>query len=105
MMKKLKKKVAITLVAALSMAMLTACGGKEVEKTNSNVTPTEAAAEATPTQEVTPTSEPEPEMDLGGMEITIGDWWSTGEVAAPTTAQEEATQEYREMIQKSITSQ
>ncbi|WP_066717013.1 ABC transporter substrate-binding protein [Clostridium sp. Marseille-P299] len=100
MMKKLKKKVAITLVAALSMAMLTACGGKEVEKTNSNVTPTEAAAEATPTQEVTPTSEPEPEMDLGGMEITIGDWWSTGEATPPTTAQEEATQEYREMIQK-----
>lgn len=39
-------------------------------------------------------------VDLGGMEIIIGDWWSSGEVAEPNNAQEEAQQEYREWIQE-----
>lgn len=38
-------------------------------------------------------------VDLGGMEIIIGDWWTAAEQPAPTTAQEEATVEYREWIQ------
>jgi len=38
-------------------------------------------------------------VDLGGMEIIIGDWWS-GEPAEPTTAEEEATLEYRNWIQE-----
>lgn len=100
MMKKLRSKIALFLVFVLSTAMLTACGGKEDEKTSKDITPTEAVAEATPTEEAAPTAEPEPDIDLGGMEITIGDWWSSGEVSPPTTAQEEATQEYRDMIQK-----
>lgn len=39
-------------------------------------------------------------IDLGGMEIIVGDWWSSGEEAEPTTAQEEATAEWREWIQE-----
>lgn len=38
--------------------------------------------------------------DLGGMEIVIRDWWSSGEEAAPTNAYEEARQEYLEWIQE-----
>lgn len=38
-------------------------------------------------------------LDLGGMEVVIGDWWS-GEPAAPATAAEEATEEYRQWIQE-----
>ncbi|MDR2505465.1 MAG: extracellular solute-binding protein [Oscillospiraceae bacterium] len=38
-------------------------------------------------------------IDLGGMEIIVGDWWSSGEETEPTTAQEEATADYRAWIQ------
>lgn len=37
--------------------------------------------------------------DLGGMEIVIRDWWSSGEEAEPTDAFEEARQEYQEWVQ------
>ncbi len=38
-------------------------------------------------------------LDLGGIEVIIGDWWS-GEPAPPATAAEEATEEYRQWIQE-----
>ena len=38
-------------------------------------------------------------LDLGGIEVIIGDWWS-GEPAEPATAAEEALAEYREWIQE-----
>lgn len=37
--------------------------------------------------------------DLGGMEIQVVDWWSTGEETEPTNAYEEARKEYRDWIQ------
>ncbi|HSK68640.1 MAG TPA: extracellular solute-binding protein, partial [Candidatus Limnocylindria bacterium] len=37
-------------------------------------------------------------VDLGGIDVIIGDWWS-GDPAAPATAAEEATEEYRQWIQ------
>lgn len=37
-------------------------------------------------------------LDLGGIEVIIGDWWS-GDPAAPATAAEEATAEYQQWIQ------
>jgi len=39
-------------------------------------------------------------LDLGGIEVIIGDWWSSGEPAEPETAAEEATEEYRQWIQE-----
>lgn len=38
--------------------------------------------------------------DLGGMEITIADWWSPEEEAEPANAKEEDTKAYRDWIQK-----
>lgn len=38
--------------------------------------------------------------DLGGMEVIIRDWWSSGEVAEPSDAFEEARLEYREWAQE-----
>ena len=38
--------------------------------------------------------------DLGGMEIIIRDWWSSGEVAEATSDYEEARNEWREWIQE-----
>lgn len=101
MKKSLTKWLSVILVLALCITSFTACGGKteETSSTDDNATPTVAAtetAEATEAPEVTE----EPAMDLGGMEIIIGDWWSSAEPAAPTTAQEQATLEYRQMIQE-----
>ena len=39
-------------------------------------------------------------LDLGGIEVIIGDWWSSGEPVEPQTAAEEALAEYREWIQE-----
>lgn len=104
MMKKKVKWAAVMLVITLCMSMFAACkqkGTSETGSSNAN-TVTEKVDTETSSEEVTkeePTKE-EPAMDLGGMEITIGDWWSSAEPSAPTTAQEEATQAYREEIQK-----
>ena len=38
--------------------------------------------------------------DLGGMEIIVRDWWSSGEEAEPTSDYEEARLEYREWLQE-----
>lgn len=87
------------LVSAFCITGFAACG-KKVEdvktgtETVATVAPTEATAE--PTEAV----EEEPVMDLGGMEIIIGDWWTSADVKEPSNALEEATLEYREMIQE-----
>lgn len=99
MKKNMKKCLTMLLVFVLSMSMFTACGGKNTKNTGSDaVTPTDTAN--TPTEEATPSATEEPAVDLGGIEIVIGDWWSTGEAAEPTTAQEEATLAYHEEIQE-----
>lgn len=38
--------------------------------------------------------------DLGGMDIVIADWWSSGEPAEPSNAYDEARQDYIDWIQK-----
>ncbi len=96
-MKKNQKFLAVLLILAMCLSMFTACGGNKAKETSNNEEPTVEAT--TPTEEATPTATEEPAMDLGGMEIVIGDWWSSADPAAPTTAQEEATQAYREEIQ------
>ncbi len=39
-------------------------------------------------------------IDLGGVEVIVRDWWSSGEVAEPTNDFEEARLEYREWAQE-----
>ncbi len=100
----MKKKVwrqALGLTLAVSMiAGMTGCGGSKAE-TATTAGAKEAQTEAAAAEaDGTEAAEEAPEMDLGGMEIIIGDWWSSGEEAEPATAQEEATQEYHRMIQE-----
>ena len=99
MKKGLKKCLAATLVMVLGVSVFAGCGSKTPSESTSGdvatTAPTKAATVA-PT-EVVPE---EPVIDLGGMEITLGDWWTAAEQKAPTNAYEEATLEYREMIQK-----
>lgn len=119
----------ITAVMTMALlTSLVACGGKKdnssetstTDTTNTNKTNNTASTETTTTDNATSDTEaevtdvPEEEdsaytvltdengntYDLGGMEIIIADWWSAETPAEPTTAQEEATQEYRDWIQE-----
>lgn len=97
MKKSMKRLLPLMLVLVLSIAMLTACGGK-TEDEDTDATPT-------PVDEVADDSNEDPEdeeevVDLGGMDIVIGDWWSAQEPEAPKTALEEDTLAYRESIQE-----
>ncbi len=106
-MKKLRKVLAVVMILVMSIA-LAACGNDKPEEaagTDPGTTGDDVAQGEGGQSEVEDTSEDivedeEPAMDLGGMEIVIGDWWSSEEPAAPTTAKEEATLEYRDMIQE-----
>lgn len=98
MKKGMKKWISLLMASVLCAASLTACGGSNGKQTSTEVTKVPSVTEAAQ-NEVTPEAE-EPAMDLGGMEIVIGDWWSSEVEAEPANAMEEARQEYREMIQE-----
>ena len=108
-----KKLIAAFLIAAMTISMV-ACGKKNVATTGpTDSEPTKAAQTSEPTNEPQPT-EPAEELgkytvitdesgnpiDLGGMEVIIRDWWSSGEETEPTNAYEEARKEYRDWIQE-----
>lgn len=95
-------------VLTLSFTMLAACGkktddegkGDEVDKNPVvDLKDDDKQDDADEPDDVEPVDE-EPVVDLGGMEIVIGDWWSPQETPEPTNAFQEAQQEYRDMIQK-----
>lgn len=89
-----KQTVGLAMASVLLASGMTGCGNKaETAQTQAKTDTQAAPAETSQEAEA-------PEMDLGGMEIIIGDWWSSGEPAVPTSAQEEATLEYRNMIQE-----
>lgn len=109
-MRKKGQKLAAIMMSLAMTASMTACGGGDDKETGANSTPkpTEAttptkAADNNATDPVDstpePTAVPEKYADLGGLEIIIADWWSTGEEEDPKTAQEEATRDYRKEIQ------
>lgn len=90
----LKKSLVLILAVVFAMSMLVACGKKtptETDKPTVTQAPVQAEATATPV----PTEAPK---DLGGMEITIGDWWSTDPAPEPATQREEDTLAYRQEI-------
>lgn len=93
--KNLKRTIGLALASVMFAGSLAGCGGGGTE---SSAVQTKADVPSNPAE--AGTEETAADMDLGGMEIIIGDWWSSGEDAAPMTAQEEATNEYRQMIQE-----
>ncbi|MHB8129289.1 MAG: ABC transporter substrate-binding protein [Mobilitalea sp.] len=97
-MGRLKKNVML-LLCLLVILGLAACKKTGEEAVTNDNTPTPVTEEATVTEAVAATPTPEPPRDLGGMEIVVADWWSTGEVAEPATTKEEDTLAYREDIQ------
>ena len=107
MKRKMKKLLMLISVLTLSVTMLIACGkkaddegkGNDVDNPVVDDTKDDDKKDVDDVDDVDPVDE-EPAMDLGGMEIVIGDWWSAQETPAPTNAYQEAQQEYRDMIQK-----
>lgn len=114
-MRKNGKKLTAIMMSLAMAATATACGGEANETTTTpapsgNETTPEATkapesnggetTETTPAPEATPEATPVPEkyQDLGGMDILIGDWWSSGEFN-PQSQQEEDTLAYRNEIQ------
>ena len=92
-MKKISKNLfALILVLALSMSLLVACGGGTGEDEDDTSEPSDSINVEVEEEE----EEEEEAVDLGGIEITVGDWWSPQEPDAPKTAQEEDTLAYRE---------
>lgn len=103
MKKNLKKLLSAVIATSLCVSALTGCGAKDNTNTDNDTAKVTEVVTKAPEVTTEPEATPEPEeevIDLGGMEIVIGDWWSPAEAAAPTNAQEEATLEYREMIQE-----
>ena len=103
MKKGMKQWIFSILVLVLSFTLLAACGKEDkAPGTNDDITD---ALKPNDDQDddLDVEDEPvdnEPVMDLGGMEIIIGDWWSPQEPAEPANAYQEATFEYRQMIQE-----
>lgn len=92
----------LLLAVAMMVAMLTACGSKNTEEVaGPTAAPTQAPSteekEAEATATPTPTEAP---RDLGGMTITIGDWWTTDPNPEPKDQREEDTLAYREEFQE-----
>lgn len=103
MKKSLKKLLSVMLVLALSVSLLTACGGSTEDDGDNKLTPTEASTNPDESnggddngdvEEATPTPV-EVAMDLGGMDILVGDWWSPQEQPEPKNQKEEDTLNYR----------
>ncbi|MBQ7774360.1 MAG: extracellular solute-binding protein [Lachnospiraceae bacterium] len=113
MKSKIVKKIIAASLATVMTVSMAGCGDDTVT-TNPGSSETPKSSEQTPaSSDPEPTAEPEEispypiitdadgnTIDLGGMEIIIRDWWSSGEVAEPNNAFEEAQQEYRAWIQE-----
>ena len=105
MQKIAKRALSVMLVLALSISMLTACG-KKVDDSNAPATTpgettTNTDTSSNDTEEATPTEVAEEEpIDLGGMEIIVGDWWSPQETPEPRNQKEEDTLAYRNEVMK-----
>lgn len=112
-MKKLQRLVALLVVITMVWGMA-GCGSKTNNKEGNDAVK-DTSAEVTDDADTT-TDTVDEELgyggvsilkdengniyDLGGMEIIVADWWSSGEETEAETAQEEATAEYRKWIQE-----
>ena len=80
-------------IMVLTVFMLAACSDK-TEDPNNDVTetPNEDNNDASDTPDATPTEEPV--VDLGGIDVIVGDWWTADEPFEPRNQQEEDTLAY-----------
>lgn len=103
-----KRIVALGLALVLSLTSFAACKKEDPKETKAPSTAGENKPGETKPGENKPGETDAPtegdttkapiEMDLGGMEIVIGDWWSEAETPDPETTYEEDLLAYRESI-------
>ena len=104
-----KRVLAASLVTAMAVGMV-GCGGEETTTTPSSTptesktdTPADPATPAEPADDVSPypiiTDASGNTVDLGGIDVVIRDWWSTGELPMEN-AYDEARAEYLEWAQE-----
>lgn len=100
---KVKKLLAVLLVLSMVLTAFSACGKADEatvdpepsgQTNEQDETKEDDGEDATPT----PTPTPEPPRDLGGIHITVADWYTTGQAEAKTK-KEEDRQAYREKLQ------
>ncbi len=96
-MKKSKKLFAIMSIIAMVAVSFAACGEKKEEETAVPEVTVAPTATETPQATATPSPTPPP-RDLGGIEIIVGDWFTTGDQKITTTKQEDQ-KAYRDQIQ------
>ncbi|MBQ6695677.1 MAG: extracellular solute-binding protein [Lachnospiraceae bacterium] len=112
--KMVKKLIAASLATVMAVSMA-GCGDDSTTTTTPSSSTPQSSEQAPSAGGADPEPTAEPEdvspypiikdadgntVDLGGIEVIIRDWWSSGEVAEPNNAFEEAQQEYREWIQE-----
>ena len=114
MVKKFFRKTMAASMAAILTCGMMACGTKDQGENNAaDNTPTQAPKTEQDKINTDGTVEPEENSpytilkdengnvyDLGGMEIIIRDWWSTGEEPEPQNSYDEARLEYLDFIQE-----
>ncbi len=88
----MQKLIAVGLSVMLVVGTLTGCGGDSDNKTASG-------SATTGNNNGTSSGQKKTFDDLGGMSITISDWYTAPE-SAPTTDYEKKTEQYRKQIQK-----
>ena len=96
-MRNIKRLFAVTFVIALVAASLSACGGKKEEEATAPEATQAPTATVAPEATATPSPTPAP-RDLGGIEIIVGDWFTTGDQPLTTTKQEDQ-KAYRDQLQ------
>ena len=127
MKKKAAKKVLAAALAATMAVSMVGCGNSNTEAPANNTAndsadatadttaDSNADADANDSADATAETEAEEEVadayvvrtdadgnpiDLGGMEVIIRDWWSSGEEEEPVNSFEEAREEYYDWIQE-----
>lgn len=96
-MKIFKRLFATSLMLAMVVTSFTACGAKKAEDAGTDASTPTTAPVATEGPVATPTIAPP--RNLNGVAITVGDWWSTGEVVEAATQKEEDQRAYRAQLQ------
>ena len=98
--KNIKKLLPLMIIMVLTVFMLTACGDKTEGSGNDNVTDAPKDGDTKDTDTPDPTATEGPVVDLGGIDIIVGDWWTSAEPGEPKNQQEEDTLAYHNSIQE-----
>lgn len=96
MKSKISNLLGLIMICAMTVLLLTACGGKEEPVDKGLPEPTTAPAAGEDVEEAATPTPTEVPRDLKGTTIVIADWWTTDPNPEPRNKMEEDTLRYRE---------